>query len=203
MEHLARLRELKGFSQRALAKESGVSPATIYELENGRRKPNPSTLRKIASALDVEVADLLGAEYPKEERRSSLEPTLFNGLEEERREAIYGPWLEVINRYADRWEQRIEAGDFDMGNVNEFIATLEDLGPTLNRLGLQEKREQPAEYMGTFGPITGKAIQRLSDLLSPLIEAGVAKFNNSEIEQLRRKRTEQEDVLREPLWRGA
>jgi transcriptional regulator with XRE-family HTH domain len=85
MEQLARLRELKGFSQRALAKESGVSPATIYELENGRRKPNPSTLRKLAGALDVEVSDLLGVEYPKEGRRSSLEPMLFNGFEEERR----------------------------------------------------------------------------------------------------------------------
>jgi transcriptional regulator with XRE-family HTH domain len=84
MEQLARLRELKGFSQRALAKESGVSPATIYELENGRRRPNPSTLRKLASALHVEVADLLGADYPKAPRRSSLEPSLFNGLEDER-----------------------------------------------------------------------------------------------------------------------
>ena len=65
MEQLARLRELKGFSQRALAKESGVSPATIYELENGRRRPNPSTLRKLASALDVEVADLLGADLSR------------------------------------------------------------------------------------------------------------------------------------------
>jgi transcriptional regulator with XRE-family HTH domain len=60
MEQLVRLRELKGYSQRALAKVSGVSPATIYELENGRRRPNPSTLRKLAQGLEVEVADLLG-----------------------------------------------------------------------------------------------------------------------------------------------
>src|SRR5215208_1939323 len=59
MEQLIRLRELKGYSQRALAKASGVSPATIYELENGRRRPNPSTLRKLAQGLEVEVADLL------------------------------------------------------------------------------------------------------------------------------------------------
>jgi transcriptional regulator with XRE-family HTH domain len=59
MDRLTRLRELKGYSQRALAKESGVSPATIYELENGRRRPNPSTLRKLAKALGVEVSDLL------------------------------------------------------------------------------------------------------------------------------------------------
>jgi transcriptional regulator with XRE-family HTH domain len=86
MEQLARLRELKGYSQRALAKESGVSPATIYELENGRRRPNPSTLRKLARALEVEVADLLGGEYPKD-RNSSLEPTFNDVLEDERRRA--------------------------------------------------------------------------------------------------------------------
>jgi transcriptional regulator with XRE-family HTH domain len=84
MEQLARLRKLKGYSQRALAKESGVSPATIYELENGRRRPNPSTLRKLAQALEVEVADLLGGEYPKEPSLS-LEPTFNDVLEEERR----------------------------------------------------------------------------------------------------------------------
>jgi transcriptional regulator with XRE-family HTH domain len=104
MEQLARLRELKGFSQRALAKESGVSPATIYELENGRRRPNPSTLRKLAGALGVEVADLLGADYPKEERRSSLEPTLFNGLEVERRTPPLQSWTALVSRVADRWE---------------------------------------------------------------------------------------------------
>jgi transcriptional regulator with XRE-family HTH domain len=59
MKQLTRLRKLKGYSQRALAAESGVSPATIYELENGRREPNPSTLRKLARGLGVEVADLL------------------------------------------------------------------------------------------------------------------------------------------------
>jgi transcriptional regulator with XRE-family HTH domain len=86
MEQLARLRKLKGYSQRALAKESGVSPATIYELENDRRRPNPSTLRKLAQALEVEVADLLGGEYPKEPSLS-LEPTFNDVLEEERRAA--------------------------------------------------------------------------------------------------------------------
>jgi len=59
MKQLARLRRNKGYSQRALAQESGVSPATIYELENDRRTANPSTLRKLAEALGVEVVDLL------------------------------------------------------------------------------------------------------------------------------------------------
>jgi predicted RNase H-like HicB family nuclease/DNA-binding Xre family transcriptional regulator len=60
MHALERLRRSHGLSQRDLAKQSGVSPTTIYELETGRRpEPRPSTLRKLAEALGVEVADLL------------------------------------------------------------------------------------------------------------------------------------------------
>jgi transcriptional regulator with XRE-family HTH domain len=97
MEQLARLRELKGFSQRALAKESGVSPATIYELENGRRRPNPSTLRKLAGALDVDVADLLGGEYPKAGALPSPTQPPLNGFEEERR-AVWEATVENARR---------------------------------------------------------------------------------------------------------
>jgi transcriptional regulator with XRE-family HTH domain len=58
LEHIRRLR---GLSQRELAKKAGVSPATVYELEVGKRPtPRPSTLRKLAEALEVEIADLLG-----------------------------------------------------------------------------------------------------------------------------------------------
>jgi transcriptional regulator with XRE-family HTH domain len=126
MEQLARLRELKGFSQRALAKESGVSPATIYELENGRRRPNPSTLRKLAAALEVEVADLLGADYPKEGRRSSLEPSFEDVLAEERRRAEYVPrvWprIKLLERAAEQWQRFTDAGLYDLRSLS-----LEDL----------------------------------------------------------------------------
>jgi len=58
LEHIRRLR---GLSQRELAEKAGVSPATVYELEVGKRPtPRPSTLRKLAGALEVEIADLLG-----------------------------------------------------------------------------------------------------------------------------------------------
>ncbi len=57
MEELKRVRRLRGMSQLDLAARSGVSQYTITEIETGRREPRPSTLRKLAKALDVEVAD--------------------------------------------------------------------------------------------------------------------------------------------------
>src|SRR5215217_4718056 len=135
MEQLARLRELKGFSQRALAKESGVSPATIYELENGRRKPNPSTLRKLASALDVEVAGLLGTEYPKEERRSSLEPSFNDVLADERRLHYLKPWSGYISTLANNVEREIEQGQVtDLNWWQEFNRDVLTLTLLYNRI---------------------------------------------------------------------
>jgi transcriptional regulator with XRE-family HTH domain len=51
------LREAKGMSTRALAREAGVSTETIYAIEHGKRQPSVTTLDKIAKALDVEVKD--------------------------------------------------------------------------------------------------------------------------------------------------
>ena len=68
---LARLRRLKGFSQRSLAKEAGMSSSTIYEIEAGRHSPNPSTLIKLATALGVTTEEVLEAvEAPKAEAPS-------------------------------------------------------------------------------------------------------------------------------------
>jgi len=71
VSELAKVRRSKGFSQRALAEEAGVSPSSVYEIEAGRRKANPSTLRKIARALGVEVVALL-----EEEERPKAWPRL-------------------------------------------------------------------------------------------------------------------------------
>ncbi len=66
MHAVRELRRRKGWSQQELADASGVGQDTISSLELGRHEPRPSTLRKIAGALGVEVADLFGgADTPK------------------------------------------------------------------------------------------------------------------------------------------
>jgi transcriptional regulator with XRE-family HTH domain len=57
---LRRLRRGKAMTQETLAEKAGMSPSTIVEIENGKRKsPHPGTLGKLAEALDVSPADLL------------------------------------------------------------------------------------------------------------------------------------------------
>ena len=71
-ERLAELREQKALTLRDLEEISGVGADAISKIENGHRKPRPSTLRKLARALGVEVEDFFRepaiplAEAPRE-----------------------------------------------------------------------------------------------------------------------------------------
>lgn len=56
---LAELRERKQMSQRALAKEIGVSSAAIGMYESGKRTPPLKKAILIAQLFDIQVEDIL------------------------------------------------------------------------------------------------------------------------------------------------
>jgi len=90
LEALRRARVDAGLTISELAKRAGVSRDTISYAERGRHSLQGPTLSKIAHALGRAPSELLAEEErlsPKAESRSSQEPSLFNGLEEERRKA--------------------------------------------------------------------------------------------------------------------
>ena len=61
---LKRIRTLKGKTQRALSRESGVSTSTIWLLETREKNErfHPPTLTKLARALEVEPTELVSGE---------------------------------------------------------------------------------------------------------------------------------------------
>lgn len=73
MLEIRRLRKSRGWNQTELAFHASLAPSVISQVENGKRDPSASTLRKLAKALEVEVGDL----FPK------VEPPLFDDLVEE------------------------------------------------------------------------------------------------------------------------
>ena len=108
MERIRQLRKERGLSQVKLAVMADMDPATLNRLERGTGNPNLKTLERVADALGVEVADF----FPKAQRRSSLEPSLLNGLEEERRYKLEEAERAVqysIGR-AEWYEQELEHG---------------------------------------------------------------------------------------------
>ena len=80
MEALKHIRRRHGLSQVDLSKRSGVAQNTISDIETGRRDPRPSTLRRLAKALGVEVGDF----YPETSGpKATAPPSLAEWLEEQ------------------------------------------------------------------------------------------------------------------------
>jgi transcriptional regulator with XRE-family HTH domain len=66
-QRLARLRAERGVRVSALAREVGVSPSLISQIERGQSRPSVSTLFELAQALDVSVDAFFrdGADEPR------------------------------------------------------------------------------------------------------------------------------------------
>jgi len=79
------LRESKGLSQEGLSEKAGVSLRTIQRMENGESAPRGSTLRNIASSLDVS-SDFFS--ILPQQITDSIEPVVNNP----RRIKIRFPW---------------------------------------------------------------------------------------------------------------
>lgn len=96
------LREARGLTQRALAKQLGMAPSTLAMYEIGKREPDNDTLKKFADFFGVSTDYLLGrtddptppdVDEPTEQELEELmkkEGLLFDGeyLDKEDREDL-------------------------------------------------------------------------------------------------------------------
>jgi transcriptional regulator with XRE-family HTH domain len=78
--NIRKYREIRGLTLPDLAQKAGVSKAFVWEIENGNSKrPGAETLFKIAEALDVTIAHLMGKE-PAASGQPLIEPEINQGL---------------------------------------------------------------------------------------------------------------------------
>jgi transcriptional regulator with XRE-family HTH domain len=104
MKRLKELRTEKGLSQARLAARAELDPSTVNQVESGAREASPSTLRKLADALEISLYELMEDEAPKADAPHSSE------ADEERRKAQV--WKDEYNKLADKlfrhWETQLE-----------------------------------------------------------------------------------------------
>ena len=108
--NLRELRELHGLTQKELADVSGVSLRSVAGYEGGAHV-RPNTARKLAQALNVEVADLVGSGAdPKAEAPPWQQPPLNGLLAEERRTPTLAELhaIETIKSHRDHLEEFLE-----------------------------------------------------------------------------------------------
>jgi len=65
MLRLREIRQQRGLSLRELQRLSGVAVSALAKFEAGEGDPQLSTLRKLATALNVTVAELIGVAKPQ------------------------------------------------------------------------------------------------------------------------------------------
>ena len=132
MLEVKRLRQAREWNQTELAFHAGLAPSVISEIENGKRDPSARTLRKLARALEVEVADL----FPKTE--ASLWPDeILAG----RRFFDYRGCREALDRFCAYWEQELAEGPLDRRACGEFSVGAELTSKLLQELWAAERVE--------------------------------------------------------------
>jgi transcriptional regulator with XRE-family HTH domain len=104
------LRLAREWNQTELAFHAGLAPSVISEIENGKRDPSARTLRKLAEALKVDVADL----FPKGQAP-------LPDFEDERRGAVYRFTGEQKVTAEKLREHGIEANDSEIHVLNQYL----------------------------------------------------------------------------------
>jgi len=136
-ERLAELREQRALTLRDLEEASGVGADAISKIENGHRKPRPSTLRKLARALGVEVEDFFRqpavplADAPREAGHPSAA---------DRADSIEG-LAASVESVAERTQARIERTTSSDGDA--WLALFEDT--SFARKGAEQLLEEVAD----------------------------------------------------------
>jgi putative transcriptional regulator len=185
LPRLKEVRELHGWSQKKLAEESGVSRDSISNYETGHRDAWPATAKKLADALDVEIADLLEPAQELSASGKGEAPATGQTYEEsieqtERRLYGYPVIARGWNRFAERWSQRLEAGDFDEDVLEELIAGLEDFAPGMEANRAAERKELGSRYAAES--VLRPAIENLT----LLVREALAKADAANEEQERK-----------------
>ena len=187
MDEVKRLRLEKRWSQNELAYHAKLAPSVISLIETGKRDPNATTLRKLAEALEVRIPDLFEeSDSGKAGRRSSPEPSLFNGLEDERRIAIdYNACRAALEGFCDHWQPALSGKrQLDRQGFQDFKAdaaslsrlTRELMGAEMTTLGQQYDEEgDPVFY--TERSELGPAVMRFHDLANRMDKIGKESFD--------------------------
>jgi transcriptional regulator with XRE-family HTH domain len=188
------IRRRKGWSQKDLAEESGVGQDTISGIESGRHEPRPSTLRKLADALDVEVADFFRepaiplAEAPKEAGLED-EETPGSLIDAEVLANMAELWNALLSRglyqlaqlFSDELE-KVEKGDSEPSSLGILIDTLENVALGMEANVAAEKKELRARY-DDEDAVRSKAVLRPAiDRLSALIGEALQKIDRGKLE---------------------
>ena len=158
---LRELREVRGFSQYSLARESGVGRSTIAALETGERGAHPSTMRALARALRVTVPDLYRDRIsppPSQDRPAGMAHS-YERLRENLRDAFPGIEYDAdLERMAEQFvvelgwlQERTFPLDIAQPRVTLSAHDLLELAGSFYRFRVERWTQEEAGRVRAFG----------------------------------------------------
>jgi transcriptional regulator with XRE-family HTH domain len=171
MDRLAELRERRALTLRELSEMSGVAADTINQIELGHRKPRPSTLRKLARALEVDVKEF----YAEPILAGKAEALREAGQSNTERTALLEGLAAAVGSVVDRTQRKLEQTDGTDGDA--LVALFEET--FVAQMGAERILEQVDEKAAQIETPAARrarvklehAVMRLTDLFENIIDA--------------------------------
>jgi DNA-binding XRE family transcriptional regulator len=168
-DKLIRAREMLGYAVETTAQEAGVSKNSVLRAEH-EEDIRPVTARKIAAALGVRVADLIGESETLKAEAPPLEPSLEDALAEERRLHYLNPWADYVQLLARNVEREIEQGHVtDLNWCGEFTRDVISLTHLYNRILPPPEEQTEGERLELLR--LSEAIDRLHQVAEKMDQA--------------------------------
>jgi transcriptional regulator with XRE-family HTH domain len=171
MEKLAELRERRALTLRELAEMSGVGADTINQIELGHRRARPSTLRKLARALEVDVREF----FEEPTLAGKAEALREAGQSDTERTEVLEGFAAAVDSVVDRTQRKLKQTDDT--NVDALVALFEET--FVAQMGAERILEQVDEKASQIEPPAARrarvklehAVLQLTDLFEDIIEA--------------------------------
>ena len=181
MEIVRKMRKERGWTQRELADKAGTTQYTISEIELGHRDPHPTTLRKLAEALGVSVAEFFAEEPADPKALAPSQPEeSATGSEVEGGEGRYVSVIAALRSYF--WDLRLrwkEPGNkptpAQIRDALKLLGYLTEHGAFEGPLTPREQSERTLLF---------NAAQKLRPIAEELVEENVAAWLQDMIEEV-------------------
>lgn len=131
-ENIKRIRKEKGLTQKALGELCGINEANIRKYENNKQNPKLETARKIATALGVDVWELIEFNIMDADHRNLFEETTvatYNGTIATLKE-IYGN-IEEKTVYGENGGESLY---YLVGDKDKFVLYDVDIETLMNTI---------------------------------------------------------------------
>lgn len=132
-EKLIDVRKKLKLTQKQFAAKVGIGTATLQRYESGERSPNIETLRKITTALSIELSDLIPVDYPFKDNNLAKYREEMNLTAEE--------LAEKIDMKKDQY-MRYETGELPM--LTEYWDEIEVLYKEITGKELETQYNRPS-----------------------------------------------------------